>query len=340
MLHIEVGPQDLAASRFAMSPLNETVNALHVLSGYRSDGSLRPWADRRRDKFRRLCRQVPAVRALALLGKSDGYHPDFLSPPPAGPRERITDQLARVRATPISQARSELDRTLAERSTHFPQDVLAALQESDVVSHLATGLEVVWHELIEPDWPVIQAILEQDLLHRAGLLLTYGWTEALADLSPRVRWHSHDSGGAIEVTGRWTERHPPDSNGLLFIPTLFGPLAMCLDPPWHRAMLYPTRGRAVLTQQSTTHSSDALSRLIGRVRSDLLQAMGQPVTTTQLSQQHRMSLGAVGHHLSVLRTSGLITGTRTGRSVLYRRTDLGEALVAANPTRPTEASPQ
>jgi DNA-binding transcriptional ArsR family regulator len=53
-----------------------------------------------------------------------------------------------------------------------------------------------------------------------------------------------------------------------------------------------------------------------------------PASTSQLVAQLSMTLGGVGDHLAVLRRAGLVSRTRSGRSVLYSRTALGDALIA------------
>jgi DNA-binding transcriptional ArsR family regulator len=58
----------------------------------------------------------------------------------------------------------------------------------------------------------------------------------------------------------------------------------------------------------------------------LLHALSEPASTTQLRAALSASLGATGDHLAVLRAAGLVTRVRSGRSVLYRRTTLGDAL--------------
>jgi DNA-binding transcriptional ArsR family regulator len=74
--------------------------------------------------------------------------------------------------------------------------------------------------------------------------------------------------------------------------------------------------------------SGALGDLVGRSRARLLGALDNPTSTTALARATSLATGAVGDHLAVLRRAGLVDGTRAGRSVLYRRTALGDALAA------------
>lgn len=71
-----------------------------------------------------------------------------------------------------------------------------------------------------------------------------------------------------------------------------------------------------------------LADLLGRSRARLLLAIDAPASTTHLARSLQMATGAVGDHLAVLLRAGLVRRARDGRSVLYRRTALGDAIAA------------
>jgi DNA-binding transcriptional ArsR family regulator len=74
----------------------------------------------------------------------------------------------------------------------------------------------------------------------------------------------------------------------------------------------------------------ALGDLIGPRRAQVLVALGvAPATTSQLADRLHASPAGVSGHLAVLRRTGLVTGRRAGREVLYARTRVGDGLVAA-----------
>ncbi|MCK2212652.1 winged helix-turn-helix domain-containing protein [Actinomadura sp. ATCC 31491] len=322
-VRIEVTPQDLMASRFAISPLIETMHAQWRLSGRLPAGPLDAWVARHHATYERLARRHPVLRAgAAVSGNMGAGNVDFIAPPPTAVDVAFADELAAVRATPLAQAHAEIERALAQRPpvAGWVRDLLLG---PEVVELFAAAYEALWTEILAGDWPRFHAVLQRDVAHRAGRLAAYGWEAALADLSPRVRWRS---GGHIEVRmlSGLDRSARPGGRGLLFVPSVFvAAIATYLDEPWPYALLYPARGLAAAPPRPDA----GLSLLIGRSRARILAELAEPATTTQLAALLGQSVGTTGGHIAALRRTGLITGTRVGRGVLYTRTPLGDALI-------------
>jgi DNA-binding transcriptional ArsR family regulator len=62
----------------------------------------------------------------------------------------------------------------------------------------------------------------------------------------------------------------------------------------------------------------------------MLTALAEPCSTTALARRLSITPGAASQHLSVLAGAGMVTRSRVGRLVLYRRTRAGDMLAAAS----------
>ncbi|WP_246267752.1 ArsR/SmtB family transcription factor [Nonomuraea typhae] len=323
MYRVEVTPQDVVTSRFAISPLIETMHAQWLLDGRAPAGPHVHWVRRWREPYHGLVERHPALRAAAVISGNKGPdNVDFLAPPPAGVNVPFERELAAMRRTPAARAHAEIGRALANRPP-VPEEIGRILYGPHVVTLLADVFEALWTEIVSRSWPRFQAILDRDVVQRAGQLATYGWAAALDDLSSQVRWHAE---GWIEVrlSGTANGDHRLGGKGLLFLPSVFtNGVGLYLDEAWPYALTYPARG--VLAGTGT--SEDGLAGLIGRTRARILTELSAPATTTHLAALFGHSAGTTGEHLGALRRAGLVSGTRTGRKVLYTRTALGDALV-------------
>ncbi|MDG4828111.1 DUF5937 family protein [Solwaraspora sp. WMMD1047] len=338
-MRIEVGSGDVAASRFAISPLGETMTALRLLGRDDRAGLLVPWVRRHRESYRALVRRWPAIGAIRSLYRRRAYNADFIHPPPAGVGLSFVEELALFRATPLDQAREELARNLAGHRPP-PEYARRILDSPDVVDRLADAVEAAWVTLIEPDWPRLRAVLERDVVQRAGRLATYGWAAALADLDPGLSWESDGPTGTIVAMPHDPETHRLNGRGLLFVPTVFGTLSISVELPWPPAICYRARGVAdLLGPPPADRTPDGLDRLVGPTRATLLRALAVPATTSQLVAQLGLALGTIGDHLAVLRDAGLVRRTRLGQAVRYERTVVGDALAAELPSDPTAERP-
>ncbi|MEU4620901.1 DUF5937 family protein [Actinoplanes sp. NPDC023801] len=346
-MRFEVGAEDLVRTRFALSPVFELQNVLRALAGPHRRGVPEAWLSRLRPPFERLRAGDPAVDAvLALHTEREGA--TFLCPPPDRLAQSIEEDLAALRAAPQAAARAEIEFYLARRS-----DVSAAARDvltgPDVLERLALALTAAWSGLLAEDWPRMRLLCERDVVHRAAELGRAGWGAALAGLHPRVRWRD----GGIQIDRRFSDRRSSDGleingrggdgrtdevvslagRGLLLVPSVFvwPEIAFYADDPWPKAIVYPARGVATLLEDGPRPAPDHLAALLGRSRALLLDSLADAASTSQLARAFGMAAGAVGDHLAVLLRSGLVTRARSGRSVLYLRTPLGNALINRRP---------
>ncbi|GAA3561299.1 winged helix-turn-helix domain-containing protein [Streptomyces osmaniensis] len=322
MLRFEVSVEDLLRSRFALSPALDLCLLLRSLVG-QGPALPRAWATRLMPAFERLRRETELDAVLALQTPQRG--PNFVAPPPRGLTQTWADDLAVIRATPLEAARHEIAAT--GPSARDPR-VRAVLDSTDAVSWIAAAMDEAWQELLAMDWPHLRAVCERDVVHRVGVIGQHGWATTIESLHPGIAWRD----GGIELASFRGGTVRLAGDGLLLIPSVFvGHIATHLEDPWPKTLVYRARGTAALWgEQATVPQPDALTALVGRARARLLLALDAPASTSHLARSLAMAPGAVGDHLAILRGAGLLVRARSGRSVLYRRTPLGEALVAGS----------
>jgi DNA-binding transcriptional ArsR family regulator len=320
VIRFETGPADIAATRFAVSPSFELALLVRTLVVARPSSSI---ARRFAPGFTRV-QDDPEVATIAYLhGPVAGA--SFSVPPPAGMGQTIDDDLAVIRAVP----RGVWEAELAEiRALRRPSAVVAAvLDDERFLDRLADGMARVWEAVLAPHWPRVRAVLERDVRFRAERLSEVGWSGALEGMHRDITW----TGDAVAIRRRAEGTEVLGGRGLLLVPSVFvgQGLAVTGEAPWQPTIVYPSRG-AGLVFEATEASTDPLAPLLGRTRAALLLALATPSSTTQLAALTGASVGATGDHLKVLLDAGLLTRARIARSVVYRRTPIGDALASAS----------
>jgi DNA-binding transcriptional ArsR family regulator len=323
VVQLRFGPDDLLRCRFALSPLWETNAAVRTVVEPHRYGHHLPWLRGIRDELRRL-----DLAPLLALMPARGFTPDFLTPPPLGPLAGFDEELERFRAIRPEQAERELRRSLYDRpdGPHPAADELLA-DPAATIDRLARSLAGCWATLVRPWWPRLRDLLDADIAVRARRLADGGLAGLLADLDPHVSWRD----GTVQVEARHDERRALGGAGLVLMPSAFvwPGVAVVLDEPWQPTLIYPARGIAALWSPPPADVPAALGRLLGATRARLLLGLTEPATTTALARRFGISPAGISGHLTTLRDTGLVTGHRVGRRVLYERTPLGAVLTGA-----------
>jgi DNA-binding transcriptional ArsR family regulator len=305
---------DLADVRFAVSPLNELVL------------SLRAWRDPGRYpvhlRWLRIMQEHEAALngpLLLALTNDDLWTPDFLTPRPYSPVTRLEDELAVVRRT----AAAIIDRDLRAVHPSLPRPLRGPTDR--VLARILDALADYWRLCFDPYWPRMRTVLEGDVTYRGREIAQRGLAEMFHGLSDVVTFADNVVTIRLRSTNlSYTRR---TVGGLTLVPTMWSngastPISAD-EPPM---IMYPVRGRGTLWEAQPRVAPAALAELLGTTRAALLMQLETPASSTELAVHLGVTPTAVNQHLRALRAGGLLVSARHGRSVLYRRSDLGESL--------------
>jgi DNA-binding transcriptional ArsR family regulator len=320
VLRLEFKIEDLAAVRFAISPVTETVGALRWLRAPEVEGPHRPWMSGLSD-----LREDESLAVVLDMLPARGYVPDFLTPPATAPLGDLDAELAAIAATPPDVVRHEIG--LVFKGRELPARV-AALR-ADPEAQLAAMVDALhrWHAAaIAPHWKRVHALLAAEVALQSRYLSEGGAGLAMRNLHPAIRWRP----GSLDVDMRWEATLRLAGRGLLLVPSAFWPgIGPIVLGAWQPTLLYPARGLELLWHDER-EAPDALAGVVGATRARLLAELPEPATTTQLAQRLGLTAPGVSQHLQRLRSAGLVAGVRAGREVRYERTPLGAELVRAS----------
>lgn len=274
---------------------------------------------------------------LAELIPATGYLPDFLNPTPSSPAPSLAEELAAVRATDPAQVRLELDGLARDHGGRLPPGARALHRDPAAgLARLTREIEAYWQLALAPYWARIRALLEADITRRARQVAAQGVADLLNTLHPTVRW----DGDALTLAQRHCAVTRADTgDGLLLIPSAFAwPHVLTRAVPEAPPQLaYPADGIATLWERRPAPDDigAAVAGVLGRTRAQLLAELDTPASTTELAGRTTLSAPSVSEHLTALRAAGLATAHRAGRSVLYARTPLADALLAGPSAGPS-----
>ncbi len=327
LLVLELDVADLAATRFAISPLCETLKAVRLLGDASPAAVNRPWVRWARSELEK--RPLRLARVWPLIVTDLPYWPEFLVPAPRGKSPGFDEELDRLCGTPDETVRASLRRVFGEGK--WP-DTAAELSERprESFAEIAAELAECHDRLVVPHWERIRAVLDADISYHAGLLAGGGARSLFHDLHPGLSW----SDGKLLL--RDSDQEVDDQivlgpDGVVLMPTVFG------WPEWQvkkrtstqTVLLYPARGAATVWDDLAGAGGrwEAAEALLGTPRVRLLGALHSPATTTALARRLGVTPSAVSQHLAALHRGGLLDKQRSGRTVLYQISELGLALL-------------
>lgn len=313
---------DLNRTHFAFSPLWEAVMGFRATLEPSRFALHLPWICEAQDAINDL-----NLSALAALCLPTGYIPDFLTPPPHTPLPDFSEELQTLLKTDPDTVRREVLLAFEDREMPVAAKVFLERPEQALIE-LAQNIKLFWERTLEPHWPRLRAMLENDVMMRARNLALGGPEALFGDLHPLVSYHD----GVLELDQtvcRTDFDIYPAGRGLLLMPSAFvwPRWNSIIGEGWQPTLAYTPRGVANLWTNTPPKGNHSLELLMGRGRAEVLLSLDPPSSTLELARRLKVSPSGISAHLSTLEDTGLVERQRRGRYVYYRLSPTGRSLL-------------
>lgn len=325
MADLLLSSSDVARVRFVTTRTQELAMSLRVLQ-HDVTGLHRSWVRSARERLA----AEPAIDLglLVALVPPEGFLADVMTPSFLSTPADLEAELAGVRALGPRVLLRDVDLLRKQPHDATVGAVLARLgAEPEVgLDRVVAAMRGYWELVLADRWGAIRRLLDADIVQRSTRLAARGLEPLLGELSPRV----HLLPDRLEVAGSsYPAEHFEGGRGLLLHPSVFaGPRGLIgLQEPLVPTIIYHALGVGNLWAAEELDHEHALDDVLGRTRAQLLRATGVPASTTELACLLELSPGTVSEHLAMLRRADLVASARSGRAVLYRRTDLAQQLL-------------
>ncbi|WP_052077568.1 ArsR/SmtB family transcription factor [Rhodococcoides fascians] len=327
MITYRLGVDDLARVRLAYSAMTETALSLWALVlGPQGRFHLTDWHEQARNAEA----HYDAELVRALVSPSGARIPDFITPLPTDKRLGLEEECELIATSDPTVVAHDLMTVFEGRP---PPAALAGVFDDPqgAAQVVADALYDYHRAAIAPYWSAINRVLESDIIFRGREFAQRGTTGLFDGLGSSIRLLDN---GLLEVhlTTSSVGDGSPDDRGLVLTPSVFTKNVTAIwnqASPGHSWLSYPARGQGTMIGEYTPlDRGPALAALVGSAKAELLLALAEPASTSQLAHRFSVTPSAVSQNLRVLRDNGLIEGSRHGRSVLYRLTPLGTQMAS------------
>jgi hypothetical protein len=313
MARYQLEPGDYGLVRFAVSPLTELGNSLRALRAPSAYPLQAPW-------YAAVCRvrdQLPIDVLSGLIGPNFDT-PDLFNPRLGVPLT-IEAQLAYLRDQDLRTLGSDIEFAVGG----IPRGLGSAGRSFG--HRLADALATYWHVAFRPHWPRMRATLDADVARRARSLAADGVIATLNGCGPGV--HADATSVTAHILGNGHDDLVLHTRGR---PLFLTPCLFTLSSSTPLGDSDPMVMYRAANQQSMWVDADTApvpAGLLSKHRQRYLRALGNGQTTTALAARFGVSPSAANQALRTMAAKGLVRARRSGRTVIYERTPLGDQLI-------------